>query len=274
MKKQITLYIAFFLLVSFSYSQKSKKTFKKDFYFASASYELDSTEMAKAKKYFKLIDKFNLVKIEIYGFADSDGNPKSNLELSQNRVNTLVKLLKEKGYEVEQKLEAKGEENPLYKNDSEEKFKNRRVEVVSYYSSKKGKKKSSKKKVKEKPVLVAAKKESNIKIEDFKKGNTINLPSVQFYGGTANFLPGAKQTLNKVVPMLKSNTTLNIEIAGHICCGNDMRLSVLRAKVVYDYLIQNGVDKNSLIYKGYNNKQPSYGDIMDVRNRRVEMRVL
>lgn len=282
MKKQIILFIAFLLLVSFSYSQKRKKTFQKEFYFASASYELDSTEMAKAKKYFKLIDKFNLIKIEIYGFADSDGNAKSNLKLSQNRVNTLVNLLREKGYDTEQIEEAKGEENPLYKNDSEEKFKNRRVEVVSYYSSRKGsekkkstkKKKNIKKKVKEKPALVAAKKESNLQAEDFKKGKTISLPSVQFEGGTANFLPGAKEILRSVVPLIEERKGIKIEIAGHICCGNDMKLSVARAKRVYSFLIINGVNKDVLTYKGYNNTQPKYGNIMDIRNRRVEMKVL
>lgn len=227
--------------------------------------------MTKAKKYFKLIGKFNLTKIEIYGFADSDGNRKSNLELSQKRIKTLANLLRKQGYETEQKIEARGEENPLYNNDTEERFKNRRVEVVAYYSSKKSRKKKA---VKTKPVLVVAKKETNIKVEDFKKGKIISLPSVQFVGGTANFILNAEDILDDVVPILKANPSLKIEIAGHICCGNDMRLSVERAFVVYEYLIKNGVNKNRLIYKGYNNTQPSYGNIMDVRNRRVELKVL
>lgn len=274
MKIQFTLLLAFLFLVSFSYSQK--RTFKKSFYFASASYELDSTEMAKAKKYFKLLDKFNLTKIEIFGFTDSDGNEKSNLKLSQNRINTLANMLKERGYETEQKIEAKGESNPVYSNDNEEKYKNRRVEVVAYYSGKKGseKKTKSKKKVVEKTNLVAAQKEIKLRVEDFKKGETIELPSVQFVGGTAEFLPGAEDILDKVIPILRKNPTLQVEIAGHICCGNDMRLSTERAYVVYQYLIKYGVEEKMLIFKGYNNTQPKYGNIMDVRNRRVELKVL
>ena len=273
MKKQITLILVALFLTTFSYAQKKKRAFRKEFYFASASHELDSAELEKAKKYFKLIDKFNLTKIEIFGFADSDGNTALNFKLSEKRIQTLATMLKEKGYDAEQKMEAKGEENPFYNNDSEEKYKNRRVEVVAYYSSKKGKT-NTKKETKEKPVLVAAQKETKLKVTDFKKGKTVSLPSVQFVGGTADFLPGSIAILDKVVPILKENKDIKLEIAGHICCGNDMKLSKERAYVVYDYLIKNGIDKTRLTYKGYNNTQPSYGNIMDVRNRRVELRVL
>jgi outer membrane protein OmpA-like peptidoglycan-associated protein len=276
MKKQFNLFLFFLFLFSLSFSQKKEKSFKKEFYFATASYDLDSIEMAKAKIYFKLVDKLNLTKIEIYGFTDSDGNKKNNLKLSQNRINTIVNLLKERGCKTEQKVEARGEENPVYKNNTGEKFKNRRVEVVAYYSSKKDieKKKVTKKVVKEKQRLVAAKKETSIKIEDFKKGKIVALRSVQFYGGTAKFLPGSEEVLDEIVPVLIANPTLKIEIGGHICCGNDRRLSKGRAYSVYKYLIKNGVDEEMLIFKGYNNTQPKYGNIMDIRNRRVELKVL
>ncbi|MEN8956536.1 MAG: OmpA family protein, partial [Flavobacteriales bacterium] len=177
MKLPITLLSACIFLAQFSFGQKKNKSFKKEFYFASASYELDSAELAKSSKCLKLLDKFNLTGIEIYGFADSDGNEKANLKLSQDRINTLTTLLKARGYEAKQKVEAKGEENPVYDNNTEEKFKNRRVEIIAYYSSKKRSKTSKKVKkvVKEKPVLVAAKKQEKLSVEDFKKGKTINL---------------------------------------------------------------------------------------------------
>jgi outer membrane protein OmpA-like peptidoglycan-associated protein len=269
MKKNITLFLAFLFFVSFSFSQKKKRSFKKEFYFATASYDLDSIEMTKAKKYFKLIDKFNLTKIEIYGFADSDGNEKANLKLSQNRINTLADLLKEKGHDVEQKMEAKGEENPVYKNDTDEKFKNRRVEVIAYFTNKK-----KNKSTKVKQALVVINEEKKISIDDFKTGTTISLPSLQFYGGTTNFLPGAEDVLKNVIPILISNPTLKIKIKGHVCCKNDLKLSILRAQVVYDYLIKYGVDKEMLKYRGYSNSKPGFGNVSDPRNRRVELMVL
>jgi outer membrane protein OmpA-like peptidoglycan-associated protein len=81
------------------------------------------------------------------------------------------------------------------------------------------------------------------------------LPSVQFYGGTANFLPGSEEILDEVISILRENLSLKIEIGGHICCGNDMVLSTERAFVVYEYLVNYGVNRKMLIYKGYNNTQ-------------------
>ena len=117
-------------------------------------------------------------------------------------------------------------------------------------------------------------KKIELKTEDFTAGKTIELPAVQFYGGTAQFLPGATKILDQVIPVLKKNPNLNIEIAGHICCGNQMELSIERAYVVYNYFIDRGVPRKMLTYKGYNNTQPKYGNIMDYRNRRVELIVL
>jgi len=235
---------------------------------------LDSLEIIKAKKYIKLLDKFNLIEIEIFGFTDSDGKSNSNIKLSQKRINTVSKLLEERGYNTKRKAEAKGEENPIYNNETVEKYKNRRVEVVAYYSSKKKTKKTKKVLAKNKPILNSNKKKPRVKVEDFKKGKIISLPSVQFYGGTANFLPGSEEILDEVISILRENLSLKIEIGGHICCGNDMVLSTERAFVVYEYLVNYGVNRKMLIYKGYNNTQPKYGNIMNSGNRRVELKVL
>jgi hypothetical protein len=59
---------------------------------------------------------------------------------------------------------------------------------------------------------------------------------------------------------MKENPTLEILIGGHVCCFNDMRLSVLRAKTIYDYLVENGIDKSRMKYKGYGLSKPLYLD--------------
>ena len=51
-------------------------------------------------------------------------------------------------------------------------------------------------------------------------------------------------------------------------------LSIARAFKVFDFLVSQGVSRKMLRYEGYNNTQPKYGNIMDIRNRRVELRVL
>ena len=282
MKQIISLLFVLWFGVASLTAQKKQKSFTKEFYFASAKFELDSIEKVKAKKFKKLISKFNLSKVSIIGYTDNDGSDSYNLNLSKQRISTLQTFLSDSTTDSLFITNPKGEKDPDYENEGENKFKNRRVKVIAYYSSKKGKKSKQTKKKKSHPIvkpkpkpnIVAAEKEIRIEKKDLKKGNVINLPSVNFHGGTAEFLPGAEEILGKVAPLLIANPDVKVEIAGHICCGNDMKLSKERARRVYLFLIRNGVKSDNLTYKGYNNTQPKFGNIMDIRNRRVELRVL
>jgi len=255
--------VVFFLFIGINvWAQSAPKKFTRDFYFASGSAELDSIETKKALVLVKILSKFELTKIEIIGYTDSDGSAQSNLSLSEKRIKTVQKYYWEFVPDSLLILLPKGEEDPVFENLESTKHKNRRVRVKAYYSKKKSK-------------PIRKKKESpEVNIEELVEGNVIDLPAVQFYGGTAEFLPGATTILNKVIPVLKANPELKIEIAGHICCGNQMELSIDRAFVVYTYFIDRGVPSKMLTYKGYNNTQPKYGNLMDARNRRVELIVL
>jgi outer membrane protein OmpA-like peptidoglycan-associated protein len=115
--------------------------------------------------------------------------------------------------------------------------------------------------------------ENKIKTNNFIKGNVIYLPSVRFQDGTYVFLFGSTEILEEMVVLLKKHSSIKVEIAGHVCCVNNMELSKYRAKKVYDFLIENGINKHRLTYKGYSNTKPKYADIKDARNRRVELRV-
>ena len=274
MKRSLILLILTLFLSSFSFSQK--KTFKREFYFEVNSSKLDSSELKKFTKYLKVLNKFNLKKIELIGCTDSDGSVKSNLILSNKRIETIQNLFLQKNYNTQINLKGLGEDNPKYENSKTEKYKNRRVEVIAFYKNRKGKKKGkSKKKEKNKKTIEIVKNQVlEIKEADLVAGNTINLSSVRFYGGTDEFLPGATETLDEVVKILLKNKTVKIEIAGHICCGNNMNLSINRAFKVYRFLKSNGISPKVLTYKGYNNTQPKYGNLMDIRNRRVELKVL
>jgi hypothetical protein len=66
-------------------------------------------------------------------------------------------------------------------------------------------------------------------------------------------------------------------LRGHVCCSNDFELSVARSRMVYDFLIDHGITKNRLDYKGFGNKVPLFEELDDeaeALNRRVEMEVL
>ena len=91
----------------------------------------------------------------------------------------------------------------------------------------------------------------------------------------------AKALLDKVTDWLKSHPDLKVEIAGHTDSkGSDaynQKLSENRAKAVYDYIVNHGVDSSRLSYKGYGESQPIATNDTDEgrqKNRRVELKIL
>lgn len=118
-------------------------------------------------------------------------------------------------------------------------------------------------------------------------GESLVLEGLNFQPGKHRILNEAKPVLKKLLTIMQENPTLQIEIQGHICCGkkggedgiddetHKFNLSWTRAQFVYDYLIEHGIDKSRLTYKGYAMSQPLvYPEktIQDqIKNRRVEV---
>ncbi len=70
-------------------------------------------------------------KVNIFGYADSQGTDEYNLKLSQTRVETVIQYLEQKGIAANRIIHQKafGKANPVASNDTEEgRLKNRRVE--------------------------------------------------------------------------------------------------------------------------------------------------
>ena len=85
-----------------------------------------------------------------------------------------------------------------------------------------------------------------------------------------------KTTLPKAKELLRM-TDASIEIQGHSDnTGSDatnMRVSEARAKAVYSWLIDNGLDQSRLRYKGYGESSPRYSNSTQEgrdKNRRIE----
>ena len=79
--------------------------------------------------------------------------------------------------------------------------------------------------------------------------------------------------LYEIVYYLRKNENVRIRIMGHSGmkrdCRSDERISVMRARMVGDYIASFGIDKNRIIVRGYGNKYPAderYNEL----NRRVE----
>ncbi len=110
----------------------------------------------------------------------------------------------------------------------------------------------------------------------------INIPGIEYDLNSANLRPGSKVRLDSLVEFLDLNNNLVVEINSHTDVrGNDMynmRLSEARAKSVVDYLIQNGIEKERLVPKGYGETMPLVIDAKTEeehqKNRRTTFRML
>jgi outer membrane protein OmpA-like peptidoglycan-associated protein len=79
---------------------------------------------------------------------------------------------------------------------------------------------------------------------------------IQFVEGKSQLLESSQKEVKKLADYLKENPKVKAEIRGHVCCGNNMAISKMRAKTVYKRLIQLGVKKNRLSFVGRSNLEP------------------
>ena len=119
------------------------------------------------------------------------------------------------------------------------------------------------------------------------EGAIADIGNLYFVGNQAVLLPKSEPELPKVLRFMQQKCKLKVEIAGHINLPNTppvakdtwhWKLSVDRAKLVYDYLIENGIDSSQVSYQGYGNTQMRFPnarlEAKQALNRRVEIRIL
>ncbi|MCC5922784.1 MAG: OmpA family protein [Crocinitomicaceae bacterium] len=123
-----------------------------------------------------------------------------------------------------------------------------------------------------------------IEMEPAYAGKKLYLPGIQFKMGTNELIEEAYSQLRRLRDFLILNAEIKIEIQGHVHnVGEDVsfvgkKLSQSRAKTVYKYLVNSGIDKNRLSYQGYGNEFMKYPEPKNLQeeqaNRRVEILVL
>lgn len=116
-----------------------------------------------------------------------------------------------------------------------------------------------------------------IKLKKIEIGGSVVLRNVFFNTGSYELQPESKIELQRLIDFLISNKTLYIELAGHTdnVGSQEMNqtLSESRAKEVYKYLINKGIEEERMIFKGYGYSQPiSSNEVPEGRalNRRTE----
>lgn len=105
--------------------------------------------------------------------------------------------------------------------------------------------------------------------------------TVNFSSDNNQLTPGAKVTLDKVVVLMEQYNQPSLGIAGHTDGEGDefdnLRLSLLRASTVRDYLVQQGISPSRLEAFGFGESEPiASNDTAEGRleNRRVQLTAL
>lgn len=121
----------------------------------------------------------------------------------------------------------------------------------------------------------------NIPLNPILVGEKVVLNNVFFEVDRYDLKEESKVELNKLVAFLKNNPGMAIEISGHTDNTgnrqNNITLSANRAKSVYRYLVENGIEASRLSYKGYADSQPVADNKTEAGrrlNRRTEFKVV
>jgi outer membrane protein OmpA-like peptidoglycan-associated protein len=107
------------------------------------------------------------------------------------------------------------------------------------------------------------------------------MKNIFFNTNSVELLDESKLDLNQLLELLKSNANLKVEISGHTDdVGKDetnLTLSDNRAKSVVAYLVDNGINAERLVAKGYGETQPIAENTDEEgrsKNRRTEFKII
>lgn len=121
----------------------------------------------------------------------------------------------------------------------------------------------------------------DVYLEPVRSGVATTLNNIFFESGEFRIQPKSETELQRVVQFLEENPEVKIEVSGHTDdVGNatyNQQLSEKRAKAVYEYLTNKGIDPGRLQAKGYGQSKPvAPNDSEENRrqNRRIEFSVL
>lgn len=240
----------------------------------------------------KLVSNYKQgTKLMIKGYCDAVGTDDYNDRLSERRAASVQDYLAQNGIPAEAIVFKKGygEREPLNENlTPQERQINRRVELVWMSSS-------TATSINKNENIVIEKAKDSIPvfskqtIDAVKEGQTLRLQHINFYGGRHIFLPQSLAPLKELLEVMKTNSKLEIEIQGHICCfpgaddgfdidNNERKLSFNRAKAVYDFLVEQGIDASRMSYQGFAGRFPiveiEITEADRTTNRRVEIKII
>lgn len=186
--------------------------------------------------------------IRLTGYTDTIGDAKSNKALAQMRIDA-VKTRLAPGINISETIVV-GEDLSM-RSDADK----RRVDIIIHKIA---------------PIAVIEEEIPSRKIE---LGIPMQL-NIVFLGGQDVILEESFEELNFLITTMQNDSTLNVQLNGHVCCENDLLLSQKRAIRVGKVLVEEGgIDPDRILTKGFGNIQPLAPDDSEMnmhRNRRVE----
>jgi flagellar motor protein MotB len=123
----------------------------------------------------------------------------------------------------------------------------------------------------------------------FRVGQLFVLDRIFFHTGRHVVVDESLPEMERLYKVLDENPTLVINIEGHVCCVHptvdaldldtgELKLSINRAKFIYDYLVKKGIEQGRLSYEGFGKTKPlrinEFTQEDQDMNKRVEIRVL
>lgn len=234
-------------------------------YFDFDNYNLNEEAAKKINSWIAEGKDYEVIKL--YGFCDWKGTNVYNDTLALKRVYTVYNFLKASKIEVKKDIEIRGFGEDF--EQSKVQGENRRVTIIFQ---------------EKKEVVVEKTSEEQLKeqVNASKKGDLIKLPNFYFYNNSAKIVPKSQPVLYDLLCVMNDNPKLKIEIQGHICCKLPSEfdaVSTARAKAIYNFLIQNKIDRKRLTFKGYGVSRPIHpipekNSLEEDENRRVEILII
>ncbi|AWI25180.1 OmpA family protein [Flavobacterium pallidum] len=249
-------------------------------YFDSGSYSLAPNGVALLDTFF-VNDSITVHSIAIKGFCDDIGAENDNQALSVKRAQSTAAYIRSLSDKDNISISGKGEIQLAGDREANiQRQQNRKVSVlVSYTPNPKTETPTVKK-----PADVDLFEGYKMPGENLAKGDKFILRQLVFIASTTVFenAEACEAELEKYVQYFKANPEMKFEIHGHVCCISksfrDARniytgknnLSEDRAKRIYDYFIEKGIDKSRMLYKGFGRQFPRT-DVAEKFNKRVEI---
>jgi outer membrane protein OmpA-like peptidoglycan-associated protein len=285
----------FFLLIVSSISAQEQFSV----YFDSNKFDLTTKEKQSLNNWVSA-NKNNKI-VAIHGFTDEVGTTGFNDTLAQKRVDFIFQNVKN---QIKIREDFKTRSFGESFNQSVNKAENRKVTI--FYILEKDLPREDeilgiKKVIKEeqpKPEIVYPEKlvfenpngtKSEFKLDrvfmktmgEAKPGEKLKIENLNFIINTFAVVNESRVKMYELLLVLQRNPQMKIEIHGHLCCMPVDRtdLSTQRAKAIYNFLIQNEIDKSRLSYKGFGSTQPIYplpekSEEERAANRRVEILIV